>query len=84
MTLTDLDSTIQDAITLIDFAARGKVHCELALEELVRQHTRLEEDREMLDQQIIAANQKIDKAQNNLTYAILNLLRIKSEGHHGD
>ncbi|MCP5073396.1 MAG: hypothetical protein GY947_08900, partial [Rhodobacteraceae bacterium] len=57
MTLTDLDSTIQDAITLIDFAARGKVHCELALEELVRQHTRLEEDREMLDQQIIAANQ---------------------------
>ncbi len=79
MTQIPLSDHLKEAVELIEFAARAKVHCELQLDDLVKQCNHLDEAQELLNGRIRTANEKIDKATETLKLAIMNLLRINKQ-----
>ncbi len=79
MKKNQLDPDLKEAIELVEFAARSKVYCELAINELAQQYTNLSDAKKLLDGRFKIATRKVGKATDNLQYAILNLLRINQQ-----
>lgn len=76
MSQAQLPANIQDAITLIEYAAKGTVKVENALNQLLDQHAARTEGSKLLDQQIAEARNKLEQAQTHLTQTVINMLKL--------